>query len=279
MKEIEKQVQKEERSTADRTAAKKSAIEKTAIEKTAAVVLAAGRGKRMQSDTPKQYMLLNGRPLICYALKAFQDSFIDEIILVTEAGEEERCRQQIVEPFGFTKVTAITPGGSERYHSVANGLKAVSADCDYIFIHDGARPFVTEQILERALETVRLNRACVAAMPVKDTIRIADENAFSVSTPRRDRVWLMQTPQVFEAALIRTAYDKLLQEADRLAAEGIPVTDDAMAVETLLHHPVKLFAASYENTKITTPEDLITAEGFLKKNNPFHDPLYGTASI
>ena len=279
MKEIEKQVQKEERSTADRTAAKKSAIEKTAIEKTAAVVLAAGRGKRMQSDTPKQYMLLNGRPLICYALKAFQDSFIDEIILVTEAGEEERCRQQIVEPFGFTKVTAITPGGSERYHSVANGLKAVSADCDYIFIHDGARPFVTEQILERALETVRLNRACVAAMPVKDTIRIADENAFSVSTPRRDRVWLMQTPQVFEAALIRTAYDKLLQEADRLAAEGIPVTDDAMAVETLVHHPVKLFAASYENIKITTPEDLITAEGFLKKNNPFHDPLYGTASI
>ena len=160
-------------------------------EKTAAVVLAAGRGTRMHSDVPKQYMLLEGRPLICYALKVFQDSFIDEIVLVTEAGEEARCRQEIVEAFGFTKVTAVIAGGRERYHSVANGLKAVSADCDYIFIHDGARPFVTQDILERALETVREYQACVAAMPVKDTIRIADENAFSVSTPRRDRVWLM----------------------------------------------------------------------------------------
>lgn len=237
--------------------------------KTAAIVLAAGRGKRMMSDVPKQYMLLNGRPLICYALKVFQDSFIDEIVLVTEAGEEARCRREIVETFGFSKVTAVTAGGSERYHSVANGLKAVSADCGYIFIHDGARPFVTEDILERALETVREHKACVAAMPVKDTIRIADENAFSVSTPRRDRVWLMQTPQVFEASLIRTAYDRLLREAERLAEDGIPVTDDAMAVETLLHHPVKLFPASYENIKITTPEDLITASGFLKKNDLF----------
>lgn len=238
-------------------------------EKTAAVVLAAGRGTRMRSDVPKQYMLLDGRPLISYALKVFQDSFIDEIVLVTEAGEEERCRREIVEAFGFSRVTAIVAGGRERYHSVANGLNAVSSDCDYIFIHDGARPFVTGEILERALETARETRACVAAMPVKDTIRIADENAFSVSTPRRDRIWLMQTPQVFEASLIRTAYGRLIQEADRLASEGISVTDDAMAVETLLHHPVKLFPASYENIKITTPEDLITAAGFLKKRNPF----------
>lgn len=238
-------------------------------EKTAAVVLAAGRGRRMQSDIPKQYMLLNGRPLICYALKVFQDSFVDEIVLVTESGEEERCRKEIVEKFGFTKVAAIAAGGSERCFSVANGIKAVSSDCDYIFIHDGARPFVTEEILERGLETVQEYGACVAAMPAKDTIRIADENNFSVSTPRRDRVWLMQTPQIFEASLIRIAYDKLLQEADRLAAEGIPVTDDAMAVETLLHHPVRLFPASYENIKITTPEDLITAAGFLKKIDPF----------
>ena len=97
--------------------------------KTAAVVLAAGRGKRMKSDVPKQYLLLNGRPLICYALKVFQDSFIDEIVLVTEAGEEERCRRQIVEPFGFSKVTAVAAGGSERYFSVANGLKIHVGQC------------------------------------------------------------------------------------------------------------------------------------------------------
>ena len=240
-------------------------------ERTAAVVLAAGRGKRMRSDVPKQYMLLNGRPLICYALKAFQDSFIDEIVLVVEAGEEERCRKEFLEPYGFSKVTAVTAGGKERYDSVANGLKKVSPDCGYIFIHDGARPFVTEEILKRALETVREHKACVAAMPVKDTIRIADENGFSLSTPRRDRVWLMQTPQVFEAGLIRAAYGRLLQEADSLAAQGIPITDDAMAVETLLHHPVRLFAASYENIKVTTPEDLITAQGFLKRIDPFRE--------
>ena len=244
-------------------------------EKTAAIVLAAGRGKRMQSDIPKQYMLLNGRPLICYALKTFQDSFIDEIVLVVEAGEEKRCRKEITEPFGFSKVTAITAGGKERYDSVSNGLKCVSSDCSYIFIHDGARPFVTEEILERALETVREHKACVAAMPVKDTIRIADENGFALSTPRRDRVWLMQTPQVFDSVLIRTAYDRLLQEADRLAGQGVPVTDDAMAVETLLHHPVRLFPASYENIKVTTPEDLITAQGFLKKIDPFREKLSG----
>lgn len=240
-------------------------------ERTAAVILAAGKGTRMESGIPKQYMLLKGRPLVSYALKVFQDSFIDEIVLVAEPGEEERCRREILEPFGFSKVTAVIPGGRERYHSVANGLRAVSTECDYIFIHDGARPFITQSILERALDTVRKYQACVAAMPVKDTIRIADENAFSVSTPRRDRVWLMQTPQVFEGSLIRTAYERLLQEADRLAAEGIPVTDDAMAVETLLHHPVKLFPASYENIKITTPEDLITAAGFLEKKDPFDE--------
>ncbi len=234
-------------------------------EKTAAVVLAAGKGTRMQSDVPKQYLLLGGRPVIYYALKAFQDSFVDELILVVEPGEEDKCRRQIVERYGFTKVKAVTAGGTERYDSVMNGLKQVSEGCAYVFIHDGARPFLNQDILKRALETVRIHKACVAAMPVKDTIKIADEQDFAVSTPPRDRVWQMQTPQVFETALIKEAYARLEEQAERLADSGIRITDDAMVVETLMSHPVKLFRASYENMKITTPEDLITAEGFLRK--------------
>lgn len=237
-------------------------------EKTAAIVLAGGRGRRMNSQVPKQYLPLGGKPVLFYSLKAFQDSFVDEIILVAEEGEEENCRRQILEPYGFTKVKTIAAGGAERYHSVANGIRKVSSDCSYIFIHDGARPFLDQKILKEALEQVRLHHACVAAMPVKDTIKIADENGFSLSTPRRDRVWLMQTPQVFEASLIRQAYEKLPCELQRLQEEGIQITDDAMVVETLMHHPVRFFRASYENMKITTPEDLLIAEAILRKREP-----------
>ena len=214
-------------------------------EKTAAVVLAAGKGKRMNSDIPKQYMLLRDKPVLYYSLKVFQESFVDEIVLVAEKGEEEFCRKEIIEKYGFTKVKHIAAGGTERYFSVANGLEAVSQDCDYIYIHDGARPFVTQAIIKQALAEVRTHKACVAAMPVKDTIKIADEQDFAVSTPRRDLVWMMQTPQVFQASLIRGAYRKLLSEEKKLRSQGVQITDDAMVVETLLSHPVKLFRASY----------------------------------
>lgn len=234
-------------------------------EKTAAVVLAAGKGKRMNSDIPKQYMLLRDKPVLYYSLKVFQESFVDEIVLVAEKGEEEFCRKEIIEKYGFTKVKHIAAGGTERYFSVANGLEAVSQDCDYIYIHDGARPFVTKAIIKEALAEVRTHKACVAAMPVKDTIKIADEQDFAVSTPRRDLVWMMQTPQVFQASLIRGAYRKLLSEEKKLRSQGVQITDDAMVVETLLSHPVKLFRASYENIKITTPEDLLIADGILEK--------------
>ena len=219
-------------------------------EKTAAVVLAAGKGKRMNSDVPKQFMLLREKPVLYYSLQTFQDSFVDEIILVTEKGEEEYCRKEIVDKYHLTKVKHITAGGTERYFSVANGLEAVSEDCAYIFIHDGARPFVTGQIINDALENVRVHKACVAAMPVKDTIKVADADGFS---------------EVFQASLIREAYRRLIKEEEKLRTEGIQITDDAMAVETLLHQPVKLFRASYENIKITTPEDLVIADGILEK--------------
>lgn len=232
-------------------------------DRTVAVVLAAGQGKRMQSSVHKQYLLLHDKPVLSYALQTFQDSFIEEIILVAAPGEEEYCRREVVEKFHFTKVKKIVTGGKERYHSVANGLKAITGE-GYVFIHDGARPFVTEDILQRAFDAVKKHDACVVGMPVKDTIKIVDENGFASRTPNRETLWQIQTPQVFKLSLAKEAYESLLMQEEKLKKQGIRITDDAMVVETLLKHPVKLVKGAYENIKITTPEDLKIAVSLLK---------------
>lgn len=229
---------------------------------TAAVVLAAGSGKRMGSSTKKQYMLVKDRPVIYYALKTFQESFVDEIVLVVSKGDQAYCQKEIVEKYGFDKVVQIVEGGKERYHSVAAGLNCIT-ECGIVFIHDGARPMVTEEILERALSCAREYKACVVGMPVKDTIKIADEAGNIVSTPNRNLVWMVQTPQVFAYGLIKDAYRRLLEQEEKLKAENIAITDDAMVVEMLTGHPVKLVQGSYENMKITTPEDILIVEHFL----------------
>ena len=160
--------------------------------KVGAIVLAAGRGARMKSEVSKQYLLLGGREVIYYSLKAFEDSPVDRVVLVVSSGDLEFGRQ-LVESYGLQKVCRIVEGGAERYHSVYEGLKALEG-CSHVLIHDGARPFVTEEIIERAIAGARQYEACVISMPVKDTIKLTDEHQFVTETPRRDRVWLMQTP-------------------------------------------------------------------------------------
>lgn len=230
--------------------------------KTVALVLAAGQGKRMNSSVQKQYMCIQDKPVLYYSLKAFQDSFIDEIVLVVGAGEMAYCRTEIVEKYGFSKVRYMTEGGRERYHSVYNGLQVI-ADADFVFIHDGARPFITADILERAYESVRECGACVVGMPVKDTIKIADADGFVETTPNRAQVWQVQTPQVFSFGLVYEAYSLFIKEEQKLLAQGIFVTDDTMVVEYFTKRRAKLVQGSYENIKITTPEDLRVAEAFL----------------
>jgi len=230
--------------------------------KCAAVVLAAGAGKRMQSATKKQFLLIKEKPIIFYSLKAFEESLVDEIILVTSEDDVVYCKEEIVNKYGFSKVKDVVVGGKERYHSVAAGLEAVS-DCDYVFIHDAARPMLTQEIINRSYESVVSRNACVVGMPVKDTIKIADEKGFIAQTPNRSMVWMIQTPQVFAYPLIKEAYELLLLQEEELIAKGIQITDDAMVVETLMGHPVKLVEGSYENIKITTPDDLQIAERFL----------------
>lgn len=231
-----------------------------------AIVLSAGQGKRMGTSIQKQYIELCGKPIICYCLEAFEKSeIIDDVIMVAGAGQEDYVTEEIVNKYHFGKVRALIPGGKERYDSVWNGLKAIrdgmageEAKEGYVYIHDGARPFVDEQIIKRGYACVKANRACVAGVPSKDTVKIVDENQFAVNTPVRKYVWIVQTPQVFETELITQAYKSLL-EHDR---EN--VTDDAMVVEQEMQIPVKLYEGSYCNIKITTPEDLDTAKGFIE---------------
>lgn len=225
-----------------------------------AIVLAGGQGKRMHSAVQKQYLLLAGKPLITYSLEAFAASAVDETVLVVGEGEQEYVRQEILEPYGITGVTAVVAGGRERYHSVYQGLIALE-HCDYVLIHDGARPLVTEEIIARAVRGAIREDACVVGMPVKDTIKVADEAGYAVSTPDRSRLWQIQTPQAFSYALVRGAYDRLM--ADPSLQAGI--TDDAMVVETCTREKVKLVEGSYENLKVTTPEDLILAEALIEK--------------
>lgn len=233
-----------------------------------AVVLAGGRGKRMGSAVAKQYLMIQGKPVLYYSLATFEQSeLIDEVILVVGKGQIGYCRQEIVEKYDFRKIKKIVEGGAERYHSVWAALQTLEQENrkpGYVFIHDGARPFIDEAILRRAYEEVCRSRACVVGMPVKDTIKIADERGCIDMTPKRSLVWQIQTPQVFAEELIVPAYREVIEKEQELLEQGIQITDDAMVVENVCRCPVHLVEGSYENIKITTPEDLKIAEIFLR---------------
>ena len=227
------------------------------MKKYTAIVLAAGAGKRMNANVHKQYLEVAGKPVLYYALKAFEESEVSEIILVTGAWGEPYCRREIIEKYGFQKIKAVVAGGKERYHSVYQGLLAAEG-ADYVLIHDGARPFVDKMMIRRCMEAVEKYQACVVGMPVKDTIKIVDEEQFARETPDRNSIWQVQTPQTFSYSLVKEAYRKMLEQEDAA------ITDDAMVVERMTAVPVKLIEGSYRNIKITTQEDLLIMEAYLR---------------
>ena len=233
-----------------------------------AILLAAGSGSRMRSEVKKQFICINNRPLMSYSLEAFERSeVIDSVILVTSKEDIDYCREEIVKAYGFTKVKDYVPGGRERYNSVMAGLDAIESmgGAASVFIHDAARPCIDEEMLVRLYNEVRVSEACVAAVKSKDTVKIANNSDYVVSTPNRNLTWIVQTPQVFSYALIKEAYNVLKEEECGLTCQGIVVTDDAMVVETWTGHRVKLTQGSYKNIKVTTPEDLLYAEANLLK--------------
>ena len=228
-------------------------------EKNTAIVLAAGQGKRMHSKIQKQFLKIQGYPVLYYSLRCFQESpLIQDIILVTGEDALSYCKEEIVKKYGFTKVSNVIAGGKERYDSVYAGLCACK-DCRYVLIHDGARPFITEEIIERGLEKVKETGACVVGMPSKDTIKLSDAEGYVKETPDRKCVWTIQTPQIFSYALIRQAHDSIRKK------DMSKITDDAMVIEHETGVKVALAEGSYQNIKITTPEDLYIAEAFLRQ--------------
>lgn len=227
-------------------------------DKITGIVLAAGKGSRMKSDIAKQFMLLGEYPVVYYSLKAFENSAVDEVILVTNESAVDYCKKEIVEKYYLKKVKKVIAGGMERYDSVYRGIMEADAP-DYVMIHDGARPFLTRKMIDDSIEAVKKNRACTVGVPVKDTIKIVNCNGFGVETPPREELWQIQTPQTFDYQLICESYQKMY------ADKKPEVTDDTMVVEKYGNVASKVIFGDYANIKITTPEDINLSAIFLKK--------------
>lgn len=223
-----------------------------------AVVPAAGMGKRMGASINKQYLQLGGIPIVTRTLQVFQQSvLIAGIMLVTPAEEIPYCRSQVVEAYGLNKVLSIIPGGSERQHSVFNGLMALrdyATDQDIVLIHDGVRPFIDEGMLQRSIQLAGTGVGALVAVQAKDTIKVVQDGVV-VATPDRATLWQAQTPQTFRFGQIVAAHRQA-------AAEQFLGTDDCSLLERT-GDTVVIVPGSYRNIKITTPEDLVLAEAFL----------------
>lgn len=220
-----------------------------------AIIPAAGQGKRMQAEKNKVFLNLLGLPVIARSVLALSNCpDIDYLVVVAAAGEVEEV-QETLRSLKEAKPYQVVVGGSERQYSIANALAAVPAESEIILVHDAARPLIDLNTINKLIAAVRQYKAACVAVPVKDTIKKVDNEGFAVETPPRSTLWSMQTPQGFEASLLRQAYQKA-------AADSFLGTDDASLVERLGVH-VKMVEGSYQNIKITTPEDLLIAEAFL----------------
>ena len=228
-----------------------------------AIILSGGRGKRMGSSISKQYMMLNDRPILYQSLASFEKSDVDEVVVVVGKNDKEYVKSEIVDKYNFKKVKIITEGGAERYNSVYNGLMAIDDQMNvninntYVLIHDGARPFISVEIINKTIYEVMKDNAVVVGVPVKDTIKIVNNLNDIVDTPDRSMLWQVQTPQAFLLPEIKAAYKKAIE------SERKDLTDDSMVMETFGGHTVKMIMGDYNNIKITTPEDLIFGSAIL----------------
>ena len=231
----------------------KNVMRKDNKDKVGAVIVAAGESQRM-GGIDKVFVLLGGKSLLARTTHAFQECrLIDQIVVVVSGGKEEQCRR-LVPAEEWSKVSDVCAGGRRRQDSVAAGLKRLD-QCHWVVIHDGARPLVTVDLIERGLEAAKETGAAVAAVPVTDTIKVAGDDRIVRETPPRQNLWAVQTPQVFRINIITEAYQRANGEA----------TDDATLAEHL-GYKVKLYTGSYDNIKVTTPDDLILAEALWQKH-------------
>ena len=222
-----------------------------------AVIVAAGKGKRMGTEISKQFLPLCGKEILTHTVEKFETAkHIRDIVLVTGQDSLQDVRDMMQE-YNWKKVVSVVAGGKERQDSVWNGLQAVPADTEIVLIHDGVRPFVDEEILNDSIDTAMEMGGCVAGVPAKDTIKVCNEENIAVATPDRSTLWQIQTPQTFRKELILQAYVQAKED-------GFAGTDDASLAEHS-GYPVKVIMGSYRNIKITTKEDLLVGEAFLKE--------------
>lgn len=221
------------------------------------VIVSAGRGSRMKADINKQFLKLQNKEVIAHTIdKFYNNENIGEIIVVVREDEAEFFKINIIEKYGYKNIK-IAFGGSERQDSVYNGLKMVDENCKIVLIHDGARPFVNNETIDSAIESAKENKCVIVGVPVKDTIKVIDENNNVCDTPDRSTLWSIQTPQVFDYSLIMKAHEKARED-------NYYGTDDSMLMEYFGYN-VKVIEGSYNNIKITTPEDLKIGEEILKE--------------
>ena len=222
-----------------------------------AVIVAAGKGRRMGTEISKQFLPLCGKEILAYTVEKFEKAAcIRDIILVT-GGDALQDVRQMAQEYGWKKIISVTEGGKERQDSVFLGLQQVPQDTEIVLIHDGVRPFVTEEILERSIAAAKETGGCVAGVPAKDTIKVCDAEGFAIATPDRSTLRQIQTPQTFRRKEILAAYEKA-------KADGFLGTDDASVAEHS-GFPVRVIMGSYSNIKITTKEDLLIGAAFLKE--------------
>jgi len=226
-----------------------------------AVVPAAGMGKRMGASINKQYLQLAGKPILAHTLGVFQEcDQIVGIILVTPQDEIPFCRSEVVERYGLSKVLQVVPGGAERQHSVMNGLQALQGTADehdVVLIHDGVRPFITREQLLESIRVAADGDGALVAVPAKDTIKVVHDGLVT-DTPERATLWQAQTPQTFR-------YHQVLSAHEEARRDGFLGTDDCSLVERAGGR-IRIVNGSYRNIKITTPEDLVLAEAFLREH-------------
>ena len=220
------------------------------------VIVAAGTGSRMNMGINKQFIKLEGKEIIYYTIEKFyKNENIDDIVVVVKEEEAEFFRKEILDKYNFKNIK-LAYGGKERQDSVYNGLKSLDKNCNIVLIHDGARPFVSNKIIDKSIEEAKENKAIVVGVPVKDTIKVIDNDKNIVDTPNRNILWAVQTPQTFDYNLLIKSYEDAFKD-------GFYGTDDAMLVERI-GYKVKMVEGSYNNIKITTQEDLGLGSQILK---------------
>lgn len=226
--------------------------------KVSAIIVAAGKGLRMNMDGSKQFIEIAGKPVLARTVQAFENcEAVDEIVIVVNREDILYCKHNIVDEYGFDKVSVIAAGGATRQESVYNGLRELKDTDGIVLIHDGARPFIGhDRILDNIVMAEEYG-ACCEAVPVKDTVKQADSSGMVEVTLKRESLWAAQTPQSFK-------YDIILRAHEKAIAEGFTGTDDATLVERL-GYPMRLIKGSYNNIKITTQEDLLLAEAIANK--------------